>query len=122
MDIADTIRNYIEEFFTCDECRLNFIKMYEECRFDRCNRLTQNNTGSLDDWKELSLWLWEVHNDVNMRLLHESKIDYGDNSPLTTTEEDSVRWPSKQDCPLCWQDGGGWNDEMIYQYLDRFYW
>jgi len=119
MNTADMIRNYIEEYFTCDECRLNFIKMYEECRFERCNRLTMD-AGSLDDWKQLSLWLWEVHNDVNVRLLYEERDRNGE--LLTDSEKETVIWPSKKDCPLCWQDGGGWNEDNVYKYLESFYW
>jgi hypothetical protein len=117
MHTADTIRNYIEHFFTCDECRLNFVQMYEECRFERCNRLSTNPSSSIEDWKQLSLWLWEVHNDVNVRLLHETK-----DGEVTETEEEEVKWPSKQDCPLCWYEGGGWNDDVVFRYLDSFYW
>lgn len=126
MKSADTIRDYIEYYFTCDECRINFIKMYEECRFDRCNRLSslnsnKNNKYTIDDWKQLALWLWEAHNDVNVRLLREARIG-SDLEHVTIEEEDKVKWPSKTDCPKCWHDGGGWNEDIVYQYLDSFYW
>ena len=26
---------------------------------------------TLEEWMELSLWLWETHNAVNLRLFHE---------------------------------------------------
>lgn len=121
MTAAFVIRNYIEEYFTCEECRLNFIKMYEECRFDRCNRLT-TDIGTIDDWKQLSLWLWEVHNDVNIRLFREGRMLNGDMGDITENEKERVRWPSKSDCPSCWYDGGGWDEEAVYNYLDSFYW
>ena len=51
MSTADTIRNYIEYYFTCDECRKNFVQMYEKCQFNRCNRLSYE-IGSKTEWKQ----------------------------------------------------------------------
>lgn len=118
MDSADNIRDYIEFYFTCDECRKNFVQMYESCQFNRCNRLSYES-GSKNEWKQLALWLWEAHNDVNVRLLHESK---GEMDQVSPSDEELVKWPSKSDCPYCWQDGGGWDEEVIYKYLEEFYW
>jgi hypothetical protein len=122
MRTADTIRNYIEYYFTCDECRLNFIQMYENCNFERCTRLSMDSSLEPSDWKELALWLWEVHNDVNVRLLHEESSKKSDGDGVTKGDEERVKWPSIEDCPLCWYDGGGWNDEVVYRYLDSVYW
>ena len=40
----------------------------------------------------------------------------------TAHEEQRVRWPSKANCPKCWLDGGGWNEEQVYKYLRTHYW
>lgn len=66
LDAADTIRDYIEHYFTCDECRKNFIAMYEACQFQRCDRLSKKvSEDAIKTWKQLPLWLWETHNDVS---------------------------------------------------------
>ncbi len=121
METADQIRNYIEYYFTCDECRKNFVQMYEACQFNRCNRLSYD-IGSKSEWKQLALWLWETHNDVNVRLLHENRATSNDSRKVTPFEEQEARWPSKSECSSCWQDGGGWNEEIVYSYLESFYW
>ena len=121
MDTAEKIRNYIEYYFTCDECRKNFVQMYEACRFNRCDRLSYN-PGTSSEWKQLALWLWETHNDVNIRLLHENRAVEGVESQVTAIEEQHARWPSTSDCPACWQEGGGWNEDVVYDFLDSFYW
>ncbi len=64
-EVASIIRNFIENFFGCAVCKTNFLKMYDECGHDHCERLSnalpflEENSGSS---KELVLWLWEVHN------------------------------------------------------------
>ncbi len=121
-DAGRILRDYIEEFFGCNACRENFIRMYDDGQFDRLSRLSMDvSTESDTEWKQLSLWLWEVHNDVNVRLLKEDNLDKGVKAP-TEAEEQNVRWPSKQDCPSCWQDGGGWDEDEVYFYLESYYW
>ncbi len=124
-DASKILRDYIEEFFGCNACRENFVRMYDDGQFDRLNRLSDNVSArtekSMSEWKQLSLWLWEVHNDVNVRLLKEDQIDKGLKAP-TEAEEQNVRWPSKEDCPSCWHDGGGWDEDDVYLYLESYYW
>lgn len=60
---SETLRNYIDHFFQCDECRMNFLSMYDTCAFDGCHRLSKNPSSSEEEWRELTLWLWETHND-----------------------------------------------------------
>ena len=122
VDAADALRDYIEHFFACDECRKNFLIMYDACQFQRCDRLTSDiSDAAKDDWKQLPLWLWETHNDVNVRLLAEDRKEKG-LPKATAHEEQRVRWPSKANCPKCWLDGGGWNEEQVYKYLRTHYW
>jgi len=54
-------------------------------------------------------------------LLKEDNLDKGVKAP-TEAEEQNVRWPSKQDCPSCWLDGGGWDEDEVYLYLESYYW
>ena len=60
---SETLRNYIDHFFQCDVCRMNFLSMYDTCAFDGCHRLSENPSLSEQEWRELPLWLWETHND-----------------------------------------------------------
>lgn len=118
-DVADTLHGYISQFFACDVCRKNFIKEYDECAQDRCTRLGSSLT-DVEEWKQLPLWLWEAHNSVNVRLMHEKAV----REKRTTTREDeiAVTWPSREDCPMCWHADGTWDDETIYKFLRLTYW
>lgn len=122
LDAADILKDYIENYFTCDECRKNFVTMYESCQFQRCERLSTNVSNEEEiNWKQLPLWLWETHNDVNVRLLHEERKAAG-LLKATFAEEQQARWPSKNDCYKCWLDGGGWKEDEVYKYLSSHYW
>eukprot|EP00978_Attheya_sp_CCMP212_P048114 scaffold474409_cov63-Attheya_sp.AAC.2 len=95
MHAADCIHDVVKLFFGCEVCRTNFLQMYDDCAFDRCNRLTPE-FGSLADWKQLALWLWETHNDVNVRLMKERAVK---EKRITTSEDEvNARWPSRSDC------------------------
>ncbi len=121
-EAAEIIKDYIANFFACEECRENFVAMYDACQFQRCERLTMDvSDTSADDWKELPLWLWETHNDVNIRLMNEARKEK--NLPKATLEqEQEVRWPSKSQCRVCWMEGGGWHDDEVVKYLRTHYW
>jgi len=122
LDAAEILKDYIENYFTCDECRKNFITMYDACQFQRCERLSSNESyDEIMEWKQLPLWLWETHNDVNVRLMNEERAEKG-LGKATFEEEQKARWPSKVFCSKCWLDGGGWNEEEVYMYLRSHYW
>jgi len=44
------------------------------------------------------LWLWEAHNDINLRLA-------------------KVQFPQKQDCPLCRKENREWRKDEVLKYL-----
>ena len=127
MVVADALRNYISDYFGCDDCRTHFLKEYEACDHDRCNRLMDHRTGGTrSDWIELPLWLYETHNGVNARLRKERIADYNDNGGVggkkeETTEQD-VLWPPKEKCPQCWLSDGRWDEQMVYLYMRLEYW
>lgn len=55
-EVSDTIRNYIENFFGCDICRIHFLEQYDVCfMYRRCDRLTDSSKDG-QDWKQLPLW------------------------------------------------------------------
>ena len=116
---AIILRDFIGEYFTCDECRVNFLKMYDACEFDRCNRLNENiSLGGKDEWKQLPLWLWETHNDVNVRL----HLERSEKSVLSDADKMKVQWPSRDQCRDCWNGDGTWNEDVVYKFLRSYYW
>lgn len=118
------LRNFIEKFFGCNECRLNFVNTYDQCGFDRCHRLKEPDDptamNTQEEWMELPLWLFETHNAVNLRLMKERAEREG----ATWNHEDEVnsQWPSRKDCPRCWREDGAWDDLYVYKYLRAEYW
>ena len=123
---ADTIRNYIDKFFNCRPCREHFVKMYDDCSNRRCDRLT-NHVGSKNpaDWKELSLWLWEVHNEVSIKIVREGvskTFTNGVNNIPSIRDEVSAIWPNIDSCILCFGNDGSWFNGEIFQLLERIYW
>jgi hypothetical protein len=124
---ADTIRNYIDKFFTCKPCREHFLATYDDCNNNRrCERLTNDkNAENPSDWKELSLWLWEVHNDVSVRLVGErisNTYTKGVKNTPTPKDEISVLVPNINNCIVCFEDDGMWNKAEVFRFLERTYW
>lgn len=117
---AKVLRNYIDHFFGCEVCRVNFLHAFDECEYDRCNRLI-HDIGDVNDWKELPLWLYETHNGVNQRLLRE-RTDRDENRLPTKMEDINVQWPPKHECPMCWHADGRWDEDNVYNYLRLTYW
>jgi Erv1 / Alr family/Thioredoxin len=127
--VAQTIRNFVEHFFTCDECRQHFLKMYDNCEFRRCDRLKKKTKLSGDhvsdlEWQQLPLWLYEIHNAVNVRLMHE-RADR-EKRAVGPQDEKDVRWPPMRDCHLCWLPTKGaatrkWNETVVFSYLELEY-
>ena len=116
---AETLRNFVANFFGCEVCRVNFVAAFDSCAHDRCTRLTESDM-SPKQWIQFPVWLFETHNSVNARLLRE-KADR-ENRVATPEEEVSRQWPSKQQCPKCWTDSGGWDEEVVYKYMRVEYW
>jgi len=118
--VGENLSEYIEHFFGCEVCRQNFMVEYETCAFGRCDRLSTKKSKDVQDWNELPLWLHELHNSVNVRLMKEKAEREG--RTVSDTELKAVRWPARHDCPSCWNDDGSWNPETILQFMLLFYW
>merc|ERR1740139_488175 len=116
---GDVHREFIANFFSCEVCQLHFLKMYDECSFGRCDRLTEE-ASSLTEWREFPLWLWEMHNDVNVRLMKEEAERTG--REVTLEDEDNARWPSKESCLDCWHGDRTWDEDAVYDFLSKEYW
>lgn len=119
-EVADSLRDYVEFFFQCEVCRLNFLAEYDACSYDRCNRLTTGRRGTLHDDLQYPLWLFETHNAVNVRLRKE-RIELHDEAEGLTTE-DQVMWPPADDCPSCWLSEDRWDEMNVFEYLLKAYW
>jgi len=119
MDAAERIKDLIIHFFRCSECVSNFQVMYDSCSFERCTKLTYDTSNSNNSSnKELSLWLWNMHNFVNVRLYKEK------NSIPLIHDIEKALWPSRNDCAMCWNNDvdGTFNGEVMFRYLQYSYW
>lgn len=118
------LRNFIQHFFACNECRFNFVNAYDECAFDRCHRLREADDPdaehTMKQWMELPLWLFETHNAVNLRLMKEKAAR--ERREWSRQDEIKSQWPSLEDCPRCWREDGAWDDLNMYKYLRTEYW
>jgi hypothetical protein len=127
---ADAIRDYIEEFFNCAVCKKNFIETYDNCDNNRrCDRLTEDTEeASIADWKELPLWLWEVHNEVSVRIVQEEKtrsmarLEISGRPRKSPKPLIAVVWPNIETCFLCFHDDGTWDEGEVFAYLESTYW
>lgn len=119
-EVADHLRSYIEHFFQCDVCRLNFMSEYDACSYDRCNRLISKRKGTLEQYIQFPLWLYETHNAVNTRLRNE-RIDLHD-EPENLTTEAEVMWPPVESCSSCWMSQGRWDERAVFKFLHSSYW
>lgn len=120
---SDTLRNFIANFFACSVCQENFLQEYDSCSFNRCTRLTGDKSKVVSNWKQLPLWLWETHNDVNVRL----KVEEAEREKkvLTNSEKLSARWPSQEDCNFCREireNEVEWKDDVVLEYIMNHYW
>eukprot|EP00493_Phyllostaurus_siculus_P018543 UN18835 len=79
------IKNYIGTFFQCNRCRLHFLKTTE--KYD----INNTNNG------EQILYMWNVHNLVNLRLRGEEERD-GHGDPNYPKEP----WPLVNQCDKCY--------------------
>lgn len=98
--------------------------MYDGCGHDHCTRLkSEINMGNKDGPdKELPMWLWEVHNDVNARLMKEAA--QRQNRNVTREETLASMFPTKKMCPDCWLDENmtKWDNATVFKFLDEWYW
>jgi hypothetical protein len=137
IEAADTIKDYIALFFNCDECKRNFVEHYNNCDNNRrCSRLTdEDSTATIADWKELALWMWEVHNEVSVRIVSERRDKQlkhvsATNRVSATTESDIVAkqnevmviWPTIGECLKCFEADGTWDEPEVFTMLEKTYW
>jgi hypothetical protein len=124
IEAADTIKDYIAMFFNCEECKRHFVEHYNNCANNRrCDRLTDDvETATTGDWKELALWMWEVHNEVAVRIVSEKR-----KKQLFSLDEVMVVWPTigtgiDDGCLPCFEEDGTWDEPEVFKRLEYAYW
>ena len=126
-EAGSVLREYMGLFFNCEKCSKRFIAQYDECKFDRCNRLTDKiDSATVDDWIEFPLWLWEVHNDVS-RSNAERAADFHEKASRKAEAKKWKRYmgavyPHLDQCLSCWTSAGTWDVKAVYKHLEREYW
>lgn len=119
---AETLRDYITNFFGCTVCQRNFLTMYNECGYNHCNRFKpRERNPPQESWEEFALWVWEMHNGVNEQLLNED-FQRKHGRMATEMELESVRWPSRTSCGPCYGKDHQWDREKVTSYLKMEYW
>jgi Erv1 / Alr family len=126
--VGHTLRDFIENFFQCSECRANFLMAYDSCKHDRCRRLSTDVNGlareKISAWAQLPLWLFETHNGVNIRLMKEKAAREG--RETTRDDEIEVMWPPRSECLPCWNEDKTTgqmtpNHTIVYKWLQLEY-
>jgi len=123
---AETIRNYISVFYnTCNKCRDNFVKLYDHCENNRrCGLNTDEETATGSDWSDLAKWLWEMHNEISIIQLKDSKIKSknANKGSIEPIDQMKVIYPNLDSCVQCFNSDGTWNDDAVFLYLEKIYW
>lgn len=76
------VRRFVKTFLNCRTCKVDFLEDYDLCEYGRCK---------VQDHRQLTLWLWRMHNAISMDVAHRyhAQVDR--------------RWPMYEDCPSCWR-------------------
>lgn len=114
-------------FFNCDKCVQRFVGQYDDCSFQRCNRLSKETEyASVDSWRQFPLWLWEVHNDVSRNKANRAVKIFetrGRKAEARKFERDMrAVYPHIDQCVACYDGEGKWNVDVVYKHLEQEYW
>ena len=102
------MNDYIQQFFGCRECAVNFGKGAGAISYDVTRR------------SDAILWLWRSHNRAN-HWLHKD--------PTEDPQQAKIQFPSYRVCALCRRARSYdlfdtkivWDETNVLQYLKRFY-
>ena len=166
--IVKTIRNYVNYFLgvggDCDaKCRNFLLILFDDNDYDThkgsktTQRSSRHSTTRFKDgdptnnnaWKNVAIWLWKVHNAINVKILEEqikmmehdaNTRERGEFNELIEQEKASVMWPTYELCPKCYRrqptlsntnnkprnDDGiqndNWDISEVYLFLKSQYW
>ncbi|KAH7298248.1 hypothetical protein KP509_25G033600 [Ceratopteris richardii] len=95
-----TICSFVDNFFTCKECREHFLEFCSSAKMKVSSR------------RQLVLWLWNAHNEVNERV---GKVE----ASLGTGDPKFVKelWPTQTLCKSCWNEGVERKADTAFQDL-----
>lgn len=97
------IHGFVSFFLGCEFCVQHFSETFDSCSFGRCALAPGDGAGT-------SLWLWQVHNAVSIRVAGERAVEV------------PQRWPPREECPLCWKPDGGFDPKAVFEHLKTTYW
>ena len=123
---GQVMRNFIDNFFVgCESCKKSWLELYDEA-----SQSVDQLTGDKAEWHNLAIWIWEIHNEVTIR--RDQSAGKGYHRKESRMASSSSLWPSKQDCPKCWQsltdDTGlvmsmdSYDRNQLFQHLRKIYW
>jgi thiol-disulfide isomerase/thioredoxin len=123
---AETLKDYITHFFGwCPQCREEFLQLYNSCAYGHCRRFRQSKgkkTPPDRTWQEFPVWLWQIHNDINVKLVTKS-IEKAHKRAPTDAELEKARWPQRSVCHLCYNKKGSIGKAShVYDFLKDEYW
>mmetsp|Transcript_11313 Transcript_11313/g.20783 ORF Transcript_11313/g.20783 Transcript_11313/m.20783 type:complete len:564 (+) Transcript_11313:182-1873(+) len=121
--VGQTMRNYIEHFFDCAQCQEYFVGMFDTCGFNHCRRFKQpqKKLPPPESWEEVALWLWEVHNDVNVKLV-EAELKRKGSVHTLEHQLSLAAWPPAGECKTCRDVNGKWDKAAVLGHLKKEYW
>ena len=64
-DVLMAMTSYVRDFFGCQECSQHFLIMVDD----------GDNITSVGSYEEAVLYLWDRHNEVNLRLIDSQQAD-----------------------------------------------
>ncbi|KAG2427505.1 hypothetical protein HXX76_012438 [Chlamydomonas incerta] len=116
------LRAFNTHFFACEPCQKHFGRILASPAAE----------AAMAGRRELVLWLWRTHNEVNERL-RGIETQYG-HSTTGDPEWPKEAWPAPEACPACWTQkpgsgsgsstsgsSGSWDEEAVYGYLAAAY-
>ncbi|PNW84344.1 hypothetical protein CHLRE_04g230928v5 [Chlamydomonas reinhardtii] len=121
--VLEYLRAFNTHFFLCEPCQKHFGRILA----------SPEAAAATASRRDLVLWLWRTHNEVNERL-RGIETRYG-HSTTGDPEWPKEVWPAPEACPACrvqYKPGSGsgsgsgalpgsWDEEAVYQYLTAAY-
>ncbi|CAG7733616.1 unnamed protein product [Allacma fusca] len=101
LKVLNAIHGYVKEFFGCRECKEHFTGM-----------VTRDKILSVDSIMTQALWLWKIHNEVNLRLIGAPSEDPG---------FPKQRYPNKEQCSECYDGLVNFDEGKVMEYLLKKY-
>ena len=126
LQAGEVMRSFIETFFIgCPSCRILFMDLYDE-HAEKTKAL--ESTESNEDWRSLAVWIWDIHNEITIRVKSSKRMKGGRRMALS-----SSLWPSGSECHACWRksltdDTGqvlsmdSYDEDELYKHLRKIYW